>query len=514
MIAGRGRTVDVLVASSASDANDCYNRADMSRWQWALDRLYGFANWETRPPGTPFTFELARIERLLEALGEPQLAWPAVHVGGTNGKGSTCAMTAAVLRATGLRVGLFTSPHVHTVRERIQVDGRPISESAVIEWLERNAGLLDGEPELTTFEALTALACDYFARCKVDIAVIEVGLGGRLDTTRVVRSVVSVLTPIGLDHRKVLGDTLRQIASDKVGIFRPGVPVVSAPQDPEAAQIIEIEAERLGCPLLKVDEALALRPVSVSPEGQTIDLGWRDGPQSASAPADWPDPWRLQLALQGGYQRVNGATAVAALASLARGGWAIAAADVERGLRDVRWPARFEVFPVVAADAASARVDLVIDGAHNPPAIHALVDALDEVFPQAERHLLLGVGLGKELDPMLARLLPGAVRVTTARADHPKALAAATLAGDVARVALEAGQSLEIQDAPHPGHALEQALDRARRAAAAAPAAGGVVLVATGSIFLAGDVREAWARCGGMQMPPRDPPTPQGERGS
>ena len=464
----------------------------MSRWQWALDRLYGLANWETRPPGTPFTFELARIERVLAALGHPQRAWPAVHVGGTNGKGSTCAMTERVLREAGLRVGLFTSPHVHTVRERIQVDGQPISRGAVIDWLEQHAALLDGEPELTTFEALTALACHHFAREAVDIAVIEVGLGGRLDTTRVVRPLVSVLTPIGLDHRAILGDTLRQIASDKVGIFRPGVPVVSARQEPEAAQVIEAEAARMGCPLARVEDWLTVDARGAEPTAQELSLRWRRPPQ-----ASWPAAWTQRLGLQGEFQRRNAATALLALATLSRGDLPIPFEAVRRGLEVARWPARFEVFPVAERGA-----HLVVDGAHNPHAARALVAALDEAFGEARRHLVLGVGLGKDLDAMLDVLLPGSSSVTTTHADHPKARPATAVAEHARRRSGSLEVALPIVEGGHPGRALRLALRRARE---------GEVVVATGSIFVAGDTREAWARLGRMPMPPRDPPTPGGE---
>ena len=202
----------------------------IDRWQAALDRLYGLANWETRPPGTQPSFELDRMRRILDALGRPEQRWPALHVAGTNGKGSTCAMLASALRESGYRVGLYSSPHLHSLRERIQVDGRPISEAAVCDWLDAQAGLFAREPATTTFEALTALAFDHFAREAVDIAVVEVGLGGRLDSTNLVEPAVCAITPIGMDHAEVLGPTLSVIARDKAGILKPGVPAVIAPR--------------------------------------------------------------------------------------------------------------------------------------------------------------------------------------------------------------------------------------------------------------------------------------------
>ncbi len=470
----------------------------MSQWQWALDRLYGFANWETRPPGTPFTFELARIERVLEHMGRPQDRWPAVHVGGTNGKGSTCAMVAACLREAGLRVGLFTSPHVHTVRERVQVNGVPIGEDEVIAWLQHRAPILDAEPELTTFEALTALACDHFAESAVDIAVIEVGLGGRLDTTRIVRPVVSVLTPIGLDHRAILGDTIRQISSDKVGIFRPGVPVVSSSQVEEAATVIEAEAGRLACPLTVVGRDVRWRDEDAGGGARrtVIDLG-------DTTPSGWSREIRPNLGMVGLYQRENAATATAVIATLARLGWSVGERDLFAGLAAARWPARFETF-VTGGSAGGPRDGLlVIDGAHNPHAARALVEALDVHVPDAPRWLILGAGRGKDLAGVLDALLPGAVKVIAARADHPKAFPARDIEHAVRDHTAAQHVSRFVRVAASPAAALDHALDRA-------PV--GAVIVATGSIFLAGDVREAWAARGGMPVPASDPPTPNAER--
>ena len=445
-------------------------------WQEALDTLYGLANWETRPPGARHDFGLERIRGLLEALGDPQAAWPAVHVAGTNGKGSTCAMLASALVAAGYRVGLYTSPHLHTVRERVQVDGELISEAAVIAWLDAHRGLLEATPGLTTFEALTALAFSHFRDAGVDVAVVEVGLGGRLDTTNVVLPVVSVLTAIGLDHTEVLGPTLAAIALDKCGILRPGVAVVSAPQEDEAGAVVEAEAVRVGAPLTRVgrDVRWHARPTADG-ERLAVEVGGDDGPRL----------FDLALGLAGPHQHENAATAVGALVRLAERGWALDRRAVERGLAEARWPARFERFgdgPV-----------LVIDGAHNPHGAAALVRALAAHHPGARRHLVVGASYGKDVEGILAALLPAVTTVVATRADHPKAMPAS----EVAETAGALGYAVRVADSP--SQALELALG------AAEPSD---VVVAAGSIFVAADVREAWLARAGLPLPPRDPPIP------
>ncbi len=485
-------------------------------WQAALDRLYGFANWETRPPGTPHEFALDRIERLLDALGRPHHSWPAVHIGGTNGKGSTSAFVAETLGCAGYRVGLYTSPHMHTVRERIRVGRTLIAETEVIAWLDEHAALLDSLTGLTTFEVLTALAFDHFARAGVDIAVIEVGLGGRLDTTRVVRSVVSVLTPIGLDHREILGDTLRQIASDKVGILRPGVPVVSAPQAPEALAVITAEAHRLGCPLSLVGRDTTWtvrdsRPPTLDfvvhpPSG---DASRRDPstdpvpPISAVAddggPASEPLHIAAELRLAGPHQHVNAAVAATALAVLRQAGWAITAAHIGDGLSRTTWPGRYDRWSLASG------ATLVVDGAHNPHGAAALIAALRHDDPSDGYAFVLGFGGGKDVDGMLDVLVPCAAAVFTVRADHPKALAADAVAARVlarAQAAIGAGSRLDDRSVT-PCATMGQALE-----AAIAAAGPGGVAVATGSIFVAADAREAWLDALGTPITDRDAPRP------
>ncbi len=445
-------------------------------WQAALDAFYGLANWETRPPGTLPSFELDRIRAVLADLGHPERRWPAVHVGGTNGKGSTCALLAAGLQASGYRTGLYTSPHMHTVRERIQVDGEPVGEPVVLAWLPTLRDLAARHPGLTTFEALTALAFDHFARAAVDVAVIEVGLGGRLDTTNVVAPAATVLTPIGLDHTQVLGDTVDQIAADKAGIFKPGVPVISAPQVAAAAAVVAAAAARIGAPVTWVGRDVTWRAGDATPWGQAIAVDVPGGRRYAT-----------RIGLAGPHQAVNAATAVAALDGLARAGWAITPATVAGGLAAARWPGRFECLRAPGAGGAA----VVVDGAHNPPAAAVLGAALDACFPGRPRWLILGLSSDKDAGGILDALLGGVDRVIAARAAHPRAMPADAVAAAVA----ERGGRAEA--AMSPAAALEAAL-------AEAPA--DAVVVAAGSIFLAADVRLAWFAHEGLPLPPHDPP--------
>lgn len=514
-----------------------------ARWQQALDYLYSFTNWETRRLGTSgdHPFELDRIASLLAAIDNPHRAWPAVHVGGTNGKGSTCVMVASVLRSAGYRVALYTSPHLHTVRERIQVDGRPIAEAEVIEWIRRRKVILSEFPGATTFEVLTAMAFEHFQASRVDIGIIEVGLGGRLDTTRVVEAVVTALTPISLDHREILGDTIELIASDKVGILRPGTPLVTAPQMEEAERVIEAERLRLDCPRISVGKDLiverggldsasrdSVRQNSAGHVGarrvgarrvgaRQVGAGHDDPGQhvarqavtgqdaagqririvgTAGGPAGGPDgllhtPFEGRLALEGPHQRVNAGVAAGICDRLALDGWRITRSSLRDGLTAARWPARFERF-----DLGPERAEIIVDGAHNPGSMQALRDALAELAPGGPLRLILGVGVGKDLDSMLDVLLaqpaPEVIEVIATRSEHPKAMAPDALAATIA------SRGLDVIEIDSPTAALEHALRESIGSTQC--------IVATGSLFLAADMREALAEMGVIDMPPRDPP--------
>jgi dihydrofolate synthase/folylpolyglutamate synthase len=345
---------------------------------------------------------LERIEALLDALGRPERAYPIAQVGGTNGKGSVAAMLAAMLRAGGRRVGLYTSPHLVSFRERIRVDGAAIGEDAVADGVEA-LGTLIARLDASVFEATTALALDHFAREGVEVAVLEVGLGGRFDATTVGTPAVTVLTSIDLDHQEYLGATLVEIASDKASIVRSGT-AISAAQAPEAAAIVAARAAAVGVPLLVEGRELAVTVRARSLAGQRVDCAGPD--------------FRLDdlpLPLLGVYQPGNALLAVAAARRLGAGERAI-----REGLGRARWPGRFEV-------RRRAGGWLVLDGAHNPAGARGLADSLAAYFGDAPMTLVAGVLRDKDAAGILAPLAARASRVVLTAPVTPRAAAPADL---------------------------------------------------------------------------------------
>ncbi|HEY5312158.1 MAG TPA: Mur ligase family protein, partial [Pirellulales bacterium] len=296
-------------------------------------------------------YKLDRMRELLARLGDPQSRLPIVHVAGTKGKGSTAAMTAAVLTAAGYRTGLYSSPHLHTIEERLAVDGQNCSRADFAQWLERlrpivesmdaAAARLPGECGPTYFELTTALALLYFADQRVDAAVLEVGMGGRLDSTNVCLPLVSVITSISFDHTKQLGSTLAAIAGEKAGIIKPGIPIVSGVVPDEPREVIETVSLAAGSLLVQLgrDFDFAYHPpidCDRNEQPACFDYRYAAGP----AGRHWND---IELSLLGRHQAANAAVALAALEQLGERGFRIPESAVRAGLKRVRWPARVEV---------------------------------------------------------------------------------------------------------------------------------------------------------------------------
>jgi dihydrofolate synthase / folylpolyglutamate synthase len=389
------------------------------------------------------------IQALLDAVGSPERRLRLVQVGGTNGKGSAAAMVAAILTAAGHRVGLFTSPHLCSVRERIRVDGRCIAEDALADGVEA-LGTLFARFDASVFEALTALALDHFATEAADVAVLEVGLGGRLDATTVGRPEVSVLTRVDYDHQALLGDTLARIAWDKAHIIRSGL-AVSARQVDEAERVIGERAAAVGVPLLLEGRDLSVAPRARGLDGQRLDLA---GPG-----------WRIEdarCALLGIYQPSNALVAAATARVLGAD-----EAAIRRGLAEVRWPGRFQVLP--------GPPPLILDGAHNPGGARALAGSLRAYFPERPVAFVLGMSADKDLAGILAPLLPLADRVIFTVSPNPRAADPTTLR-DLARD-LGVLPADRVLTAPDPAAAVALA-----RADAVGP-----VCVA-GSLYLVGKV--------------------------
>jgi len=438
--------------------------------------LYSLADYEkTRIERyTPETLDLSRVERLLAAVGNPHTCFPAVHIAGTKGKGSTAAMSEACLRASGYRTGFYTSPHMHTFRERIQVDRRKIAREEVIALVEEVRPLIERTPGVTYFEAITAIGFLHFARSKVEVAVVEVGLGGRLDATNVLTPEVSVITSLSLDHTYLLGNTLAEIAREKAGIIKPGIPAVSAPQRAEAIKVLEAVSQERGSSLTEVGRDWDYDPGSADLDGQAFTARRITGGGSELDGEYW-------IPLLGRHQLENATNAIAALDIMHQRGFHIPIEAVHEGLRSVCWPGRLEIL--------SRKPLVVVDGAHNSYSAQVLRRALEEWFPDRRWMLVFGASADKDIAGMLKVLLPISEYTIVTRSDHPRAASPVELADVVAAVGGGAEVSVNVRKSLRRGLALMD------------PASG---LLVTGSTHLVADVHEEWARYTGAPLPDND----------
>ncbi len=388
---------------------------------------------------------LERIEALLGAIGNPERAFRIVQVGGTNGKGSISAMLASILQAAGKHVGLYTSPHLCDFRERIRVNGRAIPEALVVDGVEA-IGTLVTRLDATVFEATTALGLDHFAREGVEIAVLEVGLGGRLDATTVGEPVLEILSRIDYDHQGYLGGTLAEIAAEKAAIIRSGT-AVAARQEPEAASVVLRRAAQVGVPLLMEGRDLHAAVSSFTLEGQRLDL---------SGPG-----WRLDdvlCRLLGVFQPGNALLAAAAARQLSADQEAI-----RRGLATAAWPGRFQI---IARDPI-----VVLDGAHNPGGARALAASLAAYFPGQALTLVLGISADKDHAGILGALAPLASRLILTAYSGPRAAPPASLRACLPSTAAQ------VETASSLGQALSLAMTAPRTP----------IVCVTGSLYLVGE---------------------------
>lgn len=404
--------------------------------------------------------KLARMRHLLSLLGDPHRDLRTVLVAGTKGKGSTAAMIAGILRAARVHVGWTVKPHLVDYRERIRVGGRMIPRADLVELVDAVRPAIEvmrrgplGPP--TYVEATVAMAFLYFARRQVDVAVVEVGIGGRLDATNVLDPLVSVITPISYDHTDVLGHTLTEIAREKAGIVRRAGRVVSAPQPAEAEQVIAQTCAALGARLVRVGRDVDVAMRASSFDGVRAEIRGLRGSY---------DVWVPML---GRHQAINGATAIAAVELLAECGPVAGPDAVRRGLAAVRWPARVELI--------GSRPYTVVDVGHNPASMAALRETLQDLLPGRRLVLVFGMLATKDYRSVAALIAPLAAAAVTTTPDNPHALPAAALADEVRRYT------------PH-----VVAIDDRRRAVAHALTLAGPddVLVVTGSFYLVGEARE------------------------
>jgi dihydrofolate synthase/folylpolyglutamate synthase len=381
-----------------------------SDYQAALDWLYGFVDFEVVSRSRdPARFDLRRVALLLDKTGNPHLNARTVHIAGSKGKGSTAAMIYSVLCRAGYKTGLYTSPHLVETTERFKFNGTDITSAEfarLAALLVSAVAAINAEArfgKLTTFEIMTVLAFMFFAGKGAEWQVIETGLGGRLDATNVVSPALSVITPISLEHTEVLGSTLAEIAREKAGIIKPGVPVVSAPQQPEAMAVITAVAADRNASLVEVNPD-DLTPSIYASGGQNFLLKGRLA------------AYDIRLPLLGSYQRVNAATAVTALEALVAQGLVLTGRDIEQGLTAVAWPGRFQV--------VGQQPWLILDGAHSPAAAEELKHSLQAFFSERPRPtvLVVGVSSDKDIDGMAEILGPEFDNIVIVRADHPRAM--------------------------------------------------------------------------------------------
>jgi dihydrofolate synthase/folylpolyglutamate synthase len=496
------------------------NSAQYQRALQFLDKRVDFERFQTMP-GPTREIKLDRMRALLDRLGNPQDKLPIIHVAGTKGKGSTSAMIASMLYAAGYRTGLFTSPHLEKVEERIAIDGQPCSADQfaalvaavqpAVEALDREAiAAAQGDHGPTYFEIITAMALLHFVQSGVQAAVLEVGLGGRLDSTNVCRPLVSVITSISLDHVQQLGDTLQSIAREKAGIIKPGVPVISGVTADEPRSAIRQIACDCTCRLVELDQDfrfdyhpplhLEKQPAQgsldfwLSSTKSPLPLGEGQGEGRAkndSAPTNlrsvpgegqgeggYPIEYHnLPLALLGRHQAANAAVALATIRELSNQGWNISEQSIRQGLAMVRWPARMQIVarqPVV-----------ILDSAHNSASIAALMQVLKESFSVSRRLLLFATTRDKDYEEMLKLLLDGFDEIAfTQYTSNPRALPPADLEAPAFNLT---GRRYPIFPTP------AEAWNHLRQSAAPDD-----LICITGSFFLAGEMRRLIGKENGL----------------
>ena len=427
-----------------------------------LEELYSFVDYEklTSPPtyGTTVS-DLDRFKEWLARRGSSQDSFPSILIAGSKGKGSVAAMLESVLRAAGYKTGLYTSPHLCDIRERIRINGRCIEEHLLASSLEKliEAAKNDrpAKSYRTVFEILTASAFELFAKQKVDIAIVEVGMGGRLDATNILDPILTIITAIGLDHTETLGNTIEKIALEKAGIMRSGIPLVIGPQmDSVSDVLLNAALDNSTNDILEVSKKIAISEIQM----------WRDG-SSFSISADEFDIKNLYINLLGSFQLGNAATAVAAIFRLCEADFNIPEDAIREGLGNVIWPARMQLF--------HGEPLLIVDGAHSPSAVTALIDNIEALWPEVRPTYIFAANRDKDIRGMLDRISKSAKRIILTKFDWPRAAEPKKLE------ALIPNQDIEIHSAQNPKVALKNAEELVAEKE---------LIVATGSLYLAGEM--------------------------
>jgi len=429
----------------------------------ALEYLYSFVNHE-KEDGYDYkkSFRLDRMRRLAAILGDPQKSINSVHIAGTKGKGSTSAIVASILQNAGFRTGLYTSPHLVSVRERIRIDGSLISEDD----LARLAGILksavgemkDDIPSF--FEVYTALAFMYFKEKKIDFAVYEVGLGGRLDATNIIEALVSAITPISYEHMDKLGTTLRKIASEKAGILKEGGVCIMAPQEKEAESTIEDICNKRNVRLIRIGRDIKFKEISTGDTRQVFDVSGLCG-----------DYLSLETSLLGYHQVVNAATAVGIIEALRFRNVPVKDDSIREGIRCARWEGRLEII----------RKDpfVILDGAQNKASANALAQAIKRLFKYKRLILVLGVCKDKDIEGILEELLPISDPVVLTKSNiAERAMEPSKIREHIRRKDKTVVLTASVKEAMEKASAIAMPDD---------------IILATGSLFVVGEIKEAMA---------------------
>ena len=434
-------------------------------YQDALDYLYSFIDFSLQKAVTysPDKFKLERMQAFVNSFDNPQDKFPTIHVAGTKGKGSVCILCTNALIKAGYKVGLYTSPHLDDYAERIQINNEFIPHAEMAQLVDEIKPYVAAIPDLTTFEITTALAFLYFAKHNVDVGVIEVGLGGRLDATNVVHPKVSVITSLSYDHTLLLGDTLTQIAAEKAGIIKPGIPVVNSPQIDEARLVIERIAQERSSPLIQIGRDWLFKRTSHSLDEQSFQVWEAVGNPNTST--------RLSIPLLGEHQVANAATAYATLQIVDQQGINIDLNSIQNGFASAFWPGRFEI--------VQKRPPVILDCAHNRDSAAKLRLTLEEYYPNSYIRLIFGASEDKDIKGMLDELMPKVKDLITVKSYHPRAI--------------DPDELVEMaQKYKHPVHCVEhipEAIDKALTTIDQDE----VVLI-TGSIFVVAEARKYWEK--------------------
>lgn len=457
-------------------------------YQHSLDFLFGRLNYE-RMGSTKYStkdFKLGRMQALLKALGNPQSSVPTIHIAGTKGKGSTSVMVAEMLSAAGYRTGLFTSPHVTKYEERILIDGKQIAPEQLVDQVTVLSQAVDqmqvdfgvGDMIPTFFELTTALAWMHFKQNQVDFAVMEVGLGGRLDSTNVCEPLATVITNISYDHTALLGNTIEKITREKAGIIKSGIPVLSGVTQPEAIAVLEEVCEERQAPLYLLNRDFFYEPCGATRKQSTLEDASHCIEKTPSQSITVTTPWsvieEMPVSLLGAHQATNAGLAVATLDYVRHEGTPLETERMRKGMADLKWPARIEV--------VQKNPTVIIDTAHNGASINALIKTIRECFPQQNRLLIFAATREKDVNEMLGALLPHFQTVVlTQYLSNPRRIPVDELIEITQVIQQESGSTTEVISTTSPADAWLRARESSNSE---------TLICVTGSFFIAAEMRE------------------------